>query len=150
MTSAHDSMPEPPPAEPGVLRLRIDPNWASTGQVAVRATPGLARVLLTQFEEQGADASFGSEFGLDANQLFIVVFGGSGVWLTLRTGINAIVDRHKNARIRVEVGDRVTEVCGRSTADMERLLELGERLWQSTSEHGDAASGDGDGSPPSA
>lgn len=137
-------MPEPPHAEPGVLRLRIDPNWASTGQVAVRATPGLARALLTQFEEQGTEASFGAEFGLDPNQLLIVVLGssGAGVWLTLRTAINAIVGRHKDARIRVEIGDRTVEIIGKSTADMERLLELGECLWESTSQHEDAASGD--------
>ena len=144
MTRGHDSMPEPPPAEPGVLRLRIDPNWASTGQVAVRATPGLARALLTQFEEQETEASFGAEFGLDPNQLLIVVLGssGAGVWLTLRTAINAIVGRHKDARIRVEIGDRTVEIIGKSTVDMERLLELGERLWESTSQHEDAANGD--------
>jgi hypothetical protein len=138
-------MPEPPPAEPGVLRLRIDPNWASTGQVAVRATPGLARALLAQFEEQGAEASFGSEFSLDPDQLFIVVLGssGAGVWLTLRTAINAIVGRHKDARIRVEVGDRTVEISGKSTADMERLLEHGERLWEPTSRNEDAADGSG-------
>ncbi|CCK32975.1 hypothetical protein BN159_p103 (plasmid) [Streptomyces davaonensis JCM 4913] len=149
MTRGHDSMPEPPPAEPGVLRLRIDPNWASTGQVAVRATPGLARALLAQLEEQEAEASFGAEFGLDLNQLLIVVLGssgGAGVWLTLRMAINAIVGRHKDARIRVEVGDRTVEISGKSTADMERLLEHAQRLWEPTSRNEDVTDGDGSGS----
>jgi hypothetical protein len=136
-------MPEPPPAEPGVLRLRIDPNWASTGQVAVRATPGLARALLAQFEKQGAEASYGAEFGIDLGELLIVVLAArdGGVWMTIRTAIEAITSRHEAARIRVEVGDRTVEISGKNTAEMERLLEQTRRMLEATGRPEDAADG---------
>ncbi|MEV0487277.1 hypothetical protein AB0I69_42595 [Streptomyces sp. NPDC050508] len=150
MTRGHDSMPEPPPVEPGVLRLRIDPNWASTGQVAIRATPGLARALLEQLEEQGAEASYAAEFGLDLDQLFIVVLAArdSGLWMTIRTAIEAIASRYESARIRIEVGDRTAEISGKPTADADRLLEQIQRMWEAADRPGDPPDGDSTSSQP--
>jgi hypothetical protein len=128
MTRGHDSLPEPPPAEPGVLRLRIDPDWASTGQVAFRATPGLARALLAECKEQGVEASYGAEFGVDPGELLIVVMAGGGFWAAVSASIKAILERHAQARIRVEHGAKTVEISGVNPTDLAALLASAQRL----------------------
>ncbi|MFD5589636.1 hypothetical protein ACFWII_38335 [Streptomyces sp. NPDC127063] len=145
MTHGHDFMPQPPPAGPGILRLRIDPA-AMFGEVKLRASPGLARALLAQLQEQGADASYAAEFGIDPGQLLIValMMRDSGAWMTLRTAIEAVANRHQGARIRVELGDRTIEIEGKSTADMEALLHQAREIFEADTQRRRESIGDGD------
>ncbi|MFI2431515.1 hypothetical protein [Streptomyces sp. NPDC018693] len=147
MTSAHDFMPQPPPADEGVLRIRVDPG-GSFGEVKLRTTPNLAPEMLAVLQELGADASYGAEFGMDPGQLLIValMIPDSGAWITLRTAIDAIAGRHQGTRIRIELGDRAVEIEGKSTADMELLLTQAREMFESDAQEWQRISGgDGDG-----
>lgn len=117
------------------VRLRLDPA-AMFDQVKLRATPGLARELLAELEAQGVSASYGAEFGLDSGQLLIValMMRDSGAWMTLRTAIEAVANRHQGTRIRVELGDRTVEIEGKSTSDMEALLRQTRELFEADAE----------------
>lgn len=118
-----------------MLRLRIDPNWASTGQVAFRATPGLARILLAQLEEHGVEASYGAEFGVDLGELLIVVLGaGGGFMPAVAASIKTVTERHREARIRVENGAQTVEISGMDPVEMATLLASAQRLLESASQ----------------
>ncbi|MFG2653405.1 hypothetical protein [Streptomyces sp. NPDC048436] len=115
-------------------------------QVKLRATPGLARALLAQLEDRGADASYAAEFGIDTGQLLIValMMRDSGAWMTLRTAIEAVANRHQGARIRVELGDRTIEIEGKSTPDMEALLRQARELFEADAQRWRESSSGGD------
>lgn len=93
-------------------------------QVKLRATPDLAHALLAQLKEQGADANYAAEFGLDHGHLLIValMMRDNGAWMTLRTAIEAVANRHQGDRIRIELGDQVIEIEGRITPEAAALL----------------------------
>ncbi|MDX3055978.1 hypothetical protein PV394_12645 [Streptomyces sp. NE06-03E] len=145
MTRSHDR-PEGPAAESGAFRLRIEPA-AMLGEVKLRATPDLAHALLAQLKEQGADASYGAEFGLDHGHLLIValMMRDNGVWMTLRTAIEAVANRHQGTRIRVELEDRAIEIEGKSTSEMEALLRQVQAIYEAGAQRGRDGSGDGAG-----
>lgn len=145
MTHGHDVMPQPPPAEPGVLRLRVDPA-AIFDEVKLRATPGLARALLAQLEEQGAEASYAAEFGIDSGQLLIValMMRDNGAWMTLRTAIEAVANRHKGARIRIELGPSTVEIEGKITPEAEALLRQVREIYEADSQRADESSSGAD------
>ncbi len=118
-------------------------------EVKLRATPGLARALLAQLEEQGADASYAAEFGIDPGHLIIValMMRDSGAWMTLRTAIEAVANRHQGARIRVELGDRTIEIEGKSTPDMEALLRQAREIFEADAQRWRESSGGGGTDP---
>ncbi|MGW3030202.1 hypothetical protein ACWDCB_03105 [Streptomyces sp. NPDC001178] len=139
MSQGHDALPQPPPPDPGMLRIRVDPTFGEIGEVKLRVSPELADALLEQLQEDGAEASIGVEFGLDLGTLSIiaVMMRDNGAWATLRTAIEAVAGRHKDKRIRLEYGDATQEITGYGRRDAERLLgpaqaEFAERAlkWQ--------------------
>ncbi|WP_405479155.1 hypothetical protein [Streptomyces anulatus] len=116
--------------ESGILRLRIDPAPVFD-QVKLRATPELAHALLAQLQEQGADASYAAEFGLDHGHLLIValMMRDNGAWMTLRTAIEALANRHQGNRISMEFGDQAIEIEGKITPAMEALLRQAQETY---------------------
>ncbi|MGA5454771.1 hypothetical protein ACPCVO_50325 [Streptomyces umbrinus] len=124
MTHGHDSLPQPPAPEPGVLRLRIDPTFGDTGQLKLRVSPELAQHTLEQLRADGAEASIGAEFGLATDLVILaVMMKDNGAWMTLRTVIEAVATRNKDKRIRFELGDSTVEMDGYSANTVERLMD---------------------------
>lgn len=124
------------------------------GEVKLRVSPELADEVLEQLLEEGAEASFGAEFGVDLGVLSIVavMMSGKQPWVTLRTSIEAVANRHKDKKIRLEYGDVTANLDGYSAKDAERILgpaqaEFAERAlrWQEMNRRlGPPSSGDGD------
>ncbi|GGL07442.1 hypothetical protein [Streptomyces flaveus] len=115
-------------------------------EVKLRATPGLARALLAQLEEQGADASYAAEFGIDPGHLLIValMMRDNGAWMTLRTAIEAVANRHQGARIRIELGPNTVEIEGKSTPEMEALLRQAREIYEADAQRARESSSGGD------
>ncbi|MFJ3594738.1 hypothetical protein ACIQUY_39025 [Streptomyces sp. NPDC090231] len=100
-------------------------------QVKLRTTRELAPELLAQLQGQGADASYAAEFGLEHGHLLIValMMRDNGAWMTLRTAIEALANRHQGNRISVEFGDQVIEVEGKMTPATEALLRQAQETY---------------------
>ncbi|WP_432903956.1 hypothetical protein ACQP1S_06130 [Micromonospora matsumotoense] len=103
--------------------VRIEP-WAGTGYAKIRITPGYREQLQGLLTEADVDNSMASEFsaGSAAMELISVAVSTPEVWAEMGGAVGAFIGRHVGRRVRVEVGDSVTDLHGYSRKDAESLM----------------------------
>lgn len=89
----------------------------------LRVSPEIADDMLRELKGSGGDAGERHEFGVMGELIVLgLIIRDNGGWMTLRTAIEALANRHKDKHIRLEHGETVLELDGYSARDVERLL----------------------------
>lgn len=110
--------------------IRLDPR-GEFGIVYFRLASAISGEAEQALHSVGAETTRVGEFALQPSDVVIGVLAASGVWSTVRAGIEALGARHRNKAFRLQLsGDESIEVDGHSAEETERLLKAAGELYE--------------------